>query len=452
MRPKILLVDDDRLFTEQITTLLSSEDYEISREHNSSNVIKNLRETEYDLMLLDIQMPPPDGLTLLKEILCFEKHPEIVMFSGAASLQQAADSVKLGAADFLEKPPDINRLLIVVKNCIERYRLKRENRLLKDEQLRKYEIIGDSPVVHNLKSVIRQVAGTDSRILIWGETGTGKELVASQIHYLSRRAANPLVKLNCAAIPHDLAESELFGHKKGAFTGAYQDKPGKFELADKGGLILDEIAELPPAIQSKLLRLLESSELEIIGSSQIKVIDVRLISISGIDLEKQIEAGKFRSDLYYRINTIPLRVPALRERKEDIPLLFDYFFEKLKAVSGQYERCYDSNILSILTTADWPGNIRELKNYTERLFFLAGETTISSASASDIMNQTTSTADATPFESNEKNELKLNLRRFEKNFLKTNLDRSGGNISELANRLRMDRGNLYKKLKNHGLL
>ena len=452
MKPKILLVDDDWLFTEQITSLLASEEYEISCEHDSGKVIKRLRETEYDLMLLDIQMPPPDGLTLLRNIIKFDIHPEIIMLSGAASLQQAADSVKLGAADFLEKPPDVNRLLTVIKNCCEKYRLLRENRRLKDEHLKKYEIVGNSPAVQELKTVICQVAGTDSRILIWGETGTGKELVASQIHYLSHRSANPLVKLNCAAIPHDLAESELFGHKKGAFTGAYQDKPGKFELADKGSLVLDEIAELPPALQSKLLRLLESSELEIVGASDTKTIDVRLISISGVDLEKQIEAGKFRSDLYYRINTIPLRVPPLRDRKEDIPLLFDHFFGHLKAVSGQDERGYDSEIISILATAEWHGNIRELKNFAERLFFLTSETIITAQSVSSILNQSATWNSAAPPDSIDKNQLKVSMERFERNYLKTNLDQCDGNISELAGILRMDRGNLYKKLKKHGLL
>ena len=226
-----------------------------------------LQRDKIDLILLDIQMPAPDGIELLKRISKLAEAPPVIMFSGAASLQQAADSIKLGALDFLEKPPDINRLLITVKNSLERSRLESQNRNFRQNQLSKYEIIGHSPAIDKLRETIQQVAQSDSRVLIWGETGTGKELASAQIHYLSGRSDHPLVMVNCASIPEELAESELYGHKKGAFTGAYQDKPGKFSLADKGTLVLDEITELSLSHQSKLLRALESSEIEIVGGT-----------------------------------------------------------------------------------------------------------------------------------------------------------------------------------------
>lgn len=452
MSCRILLVDDDELFTEQIAALLNPEGYTLSREHNSSKVIKRLNKNDYELVLLDIQMPAPDGLTLLKEILARELPPEVVMFSGAASLQQAADSVKLGASDFLEKPPDIARLLTVIKNSCERYRLRRENMRMKEDRLKKYEIIGQSTAIKQLKGEIRHIAPSDSRVLIQGETGTGKELAACQIHYLSNRSSGPLIKLNCAAIPPELAEAELFGYKKGAFTGAYQDKAGKFALADGGSLILDEIAELPPNLQSKLLRVLESSELEIIGGTESREIDVRLITISGSNLEGLVAQNHFRSDLFYRINTIPLNIPPLRERKADLPLLFEHFFNNLRESSGHLERTYDPSLIPFLRAHDWPGNIRELRNFVERLFFLCHEEHIGSEQAASLLTNAADYPSLPLEDKGKKNLLMTTLRQFERNFLKINYDRVGGNISELARKLGMDRGNLYKKLKNHDLL
>jgi len=452
MNCKVLLVDDDKLFTEQIASLLASESYTVISENISNNVIKQIDESEFAVVLLDIQMPPPDGMSILREILKRELRPEVVMLSGAATLQQAADSVKDCAADFIEKPPDINRLLSVVKNCCEKYALRRENIQLKNDNFKKYEIIGYSKAIHDLKDMIRQIAGTESRVLIQGETGTGKELAACQIHYRSIRARGPLVSLNCAAIPPELAESELFGHKKGAFTGAYRDKPGKFELANGGSLILDEVAELPPALQSKLLRVLESSELEVIGATAGRRVDVRLITISGKDLGPLVEQNKFRADLYYRINIIPLKIPPLRQHKEDLDLLFEHFFDKLRESSGQYRRGYDPEILPLLSAYDWPGNVRELKNYVERLFFLTNEEKISVKSASSVLARPVSLLETVSKENTEKNLLTQALNRFERNFLAIYLENTANNVSKLAEKLQMDRGNLYKKLKKYDLL
>jgi two-component system nitrogen regulation response regulator NtrX len=448
----ILIVDDDPLFTEQVASLLANENYDVTREHTSSKVISLLQQSEFAVILLDIQMPAPDGLTLLKEIIKKDSHPEIIMVSGAASLQEAADSVKIGAADFLEKPPDVKRLLTAVKNAAEKYKLKSENLLLKSEKLKKYEIIGESRIIQDLCKDIRKVAESDSNVLVWGETGTGKELAAAQIHYYSAHSSKPLVRLNCASIPAELAESELFGHKRGAFTGAYHDKKGKFEMADGGTLVLDEIAELPLPLQSKLLRVLETSELEVIGSTGTVKIDVRLISISGKDLEAEIKQGRFRSDLYYRINTIPIHIPPLRERKEDVPLLFEHFFEALKSTTGQFERNYDTDIMPLLISHSWPGNVRELRNFTERLFFMCRDQTIESGYASEMLSHLSDTADKSIEDDAGKNILTRTVNQFERSFLKTGLDQAEGNVSELAHKLGVDRGNLYRKLKKYGLL
>jgi two-component system nitrogen regulation response regulator NtrX len=448
---RVLIVDDDELFTEQVAALLKS-DYSTTREHKSSHVEKLLDESEYQVVLLDIQMPEPDGITLLRRIIKRENHPEIVMVSGAASLQEAADSIKWGASDFLEKPPDVNRLLTIIKSAVEKYNLRMENRRLKDEQLKRYQIIGESTVIRELKEVIARVAQSDSSVLVWGETGTGKELVASQIHYRSVRSSGPLIKLNCAAIPHELAESELFGHTRGAFTGATSDKDGKFSLADKGTLVLDEIAEMPINLQSKLLRVLEFSEIEKVGGSKTEKVDVRLISISARDLKEQIKAEKFRQDLFYRINTIPVHVPPLRERKEDTPLLFDHFFNVLKSKNFQPQKSYDQGIVNILMAYDWPGNVRELRNYTERLFFLCWDDYIDADFASQMLSDPGLSFESGDKSSGDKNLLTGSVEQFERSFLRINLSQVEGNVSELARRLGMDRGNLYKKLKKYNLL
>ncbi|MBD3219576.1 MAG: AAA domain-containing protein, partial [candidate division Zixibacteria bacterium] len=348
--------------------------------------------------------------------------------------------------------PDVNRLLTIIKGAVEKYNLRIENRRLKEEQLKRYRIVGESAVIRELREVIAIVAQSDSSVLVWGETGTGKELVASQIHYHSARSSGPLVKLNCAAIPHELAESEFFGHTRGAFTGAASDKEGKFSLADKGTLVLDEIAEMPINLQSKLLRVLESSEIEKVGGSKTEKVNVRLISISVRDLEEQIKAEEFRQDLFYRINTIPVHVPPLRERKEDIPLLFDHFFNALKSKNFQPQKSYDQGIVNILMAYDWPGNVRELRNYTERLFFLCRDDYIEVDFASQMLSDPGLSFETRDRPAGDKNLLTGSVEQFERSFLRINLSQVEGNVSELARRLGMDRGNLYKKLKKYNLL
>ena len=449
MISKILIVDDDPLFTEQIAAILTRENYPVVREHKSARVMDLLQRENIDLILLDIQMPAPDGIELLKRIKKMENSPAVIMFSGAASLQQAADSIKLGALDFLEKPPDVNRLLITLKNSLERSRLERENRNFRNSQLSRFEIIGKSPAIVTVRETIRQVAKTDSRILIWGETGTGKELAAAQIHYNSRRSDRALVMVNCASIPEELAESELYGHKKGAFTGAYQDKPGKFTLADNGTLVLDEITELSLNHQSKLLRALESAEIEIVGGTATQKVDVRLISISGKNIEDLAAQRKFREDLYYRINTIPIHIPPLRERREDIQLLTDHFFNDCNnRFLSDKPVTYTPDLIARLTAYDWPGNIRQLKNCIERMIIMARGEVVRARDAEAVFGDTQDNSALM----DDDNPLKNAVNNFERSFLKTHLDKTSGNIAELAKILNLDRGNLYKKLKKYNLV
>lgn len=453
MTGKILLIDDDRAFAGQLGRLLEAEKYQVTCLSDSASAVGTIKNDDFQLVLLDINMPSPDGLEILGQVMTMPEHPEVIMLSGESSLQQAADSVKLGASDFLEKPPDIGRLLASVRGCLDKYRIKAENRGFRRGFLDKYAIIGQSAPMTELRRQIEMVAETESRVLIWGETGTGKELVANQIHYRSGRAGNPLVKLNCAAIPSELAESELFGHKKGAFTGANSDKPGKFELACDGSLVLDEIAELPLALQSKLLRVLETGEVEPLGAKQSLQVDVFTISISGKDLAIEVEKGNFRADLFYRINTFPIHVPALRDRKEDIPLLFEHFFNRLRKKNDRFEKGYPPEINDLLYCADWPGNVRELRNYCERLFFLSGRGDVDIETARKLMAGDMSFSDdSMTAKKSAKNLLTRTVDDFERNFLTVNLNQVEGNVAELARRLRMDRGNLYKKLKKHELL
>ena len=453
MTGKILLIDDDRAFARQLGRLLEAEKYQVTCLSDSASAVSTIKNDDFQLVLLDINMPSPDGIEILGQVIEMPENPEVIMLSGESSLQQAADSVKLGASDFLEKPPDIGRLLASVRSSLDKYRIKAENRSFRQGFIDRYAIIGQSVSIAELKRQIAMVAETGSRVLIWGETGTGKELVANQIHYRSRRAGKPLVKLNCAAIPADLAESELFGHKKGAFTGANTDKPGKFELADSGSLVLDEIAELPLGLQSKLLRVLETNEVEPLGGRKPVVVDVFTISISGKDLGAEVEKGNFRADLFYRINTIPVHVPPLRERKEDIPLLFDHFFNRLREKNNRFEKIYPPEINELLCAGDWPGNVRELKNYCERLFFLSGRYDVDIETARKLMaGEISFSDDSKPLKSSGKNLLTRTVDDFERNFLAVNLNQVEGNVAELARRLQVDRGNLYKKLKKHELL
>ncbi len=447
----IFVVDDDRYLRDELVILLEKADYTVSAHESISSCRNELAQRTPLLILLDIQLPDGNGVEFLKEIRNMEHYPEIVMISGAASLQEAADSVKLGAADFLEKPFEPQRLLSIVRNCVEIARLKQANARHIQDKLSEFEIVGESSVTREIIEQIKQIANIDARVLITGESGTGKELVAGQIHFRSRRALGPFVKINCSAMPHDLIESELFGHEKGAFTGAIGKRQGKFAAADGGSLLLDEIGDMPVTSQPKLLRTLETGVIEPIGSADSISIDVRLISSSNRNLDDLLRRGEFRSDLLYRINTIPIHLSPLRDRREDIPILANHFLTLLASQNIETATKFDDGVMELLIAHDWPGNVRELRNVIERAFYMSTDGKITSDQTRTFLDNKDDTI-APDANTNEHNRLTSAVAQFERSYLKSELREVDGNVSRLAKKLQMDRGNLYRKLKKLGLL
>jgi two-component system nitrogen regulation response regulator NtrX len=446
----IFIVDDDKLLREELTHILTQEGHSVDTFETIAECRDALIERSPLVLLLDIQLPDGNGVEFLKEIVSRQSHPEIIMVSGAASLQEAADSIKIGATDFLEKPFEPQRLLSVVSSGIRIARLKQLNSRLIESRLEEYEIVGDSAAMGKLKDQICQIAGTEARVLITGESGTGKELAAGQIHYLSGRSGAPFVKLNCSALPSELVESELFGHAKGAFTGAIRSRQGRFVKADGGTLLLDEIGDMPLGIQPKLLRVIETGEVEAVGSIDSVKVDIRLVSSTNRDIEMLAEQGKFRSDLLYRINAVPINLPALREHREDIPQLVDHFLERLSAKDPSSHKHFDASAIDVLISNDWPGNVRQLKNVTERLYYTVSGDHITADAVRQCLGDKEFVPDDDAAEG--ANRLASAVSHFEKSFLKLELEKAGGNITQLAERLGMDRGNLYRKLKKIGLL
>jgi len=451
-RTDIFFVDDDDLFREELMHIFDREGYRAEAFGSLAACRHALRDHTPLVMLLDIQLPDGNGVEFLREVVSREDHPEVVMVSGAASLHEAADSVKHGAADYLEKPFESHRLLSVLKSCLKIATLKNANRRLIESHLAEYEIIGESQVIQRLKEQIKQIADTDARVLITGESGTGKELVAGQIHYRSGRSQSAYVKVNCSALPSELVESELFGHEKGAFTGALRSREGKFSLANGGTLLLDEIGDMPLELQPKLLRVIETSEIEPVGGSSVTSVDVRLISSTNHDIEKLSSEGKFRSDLLYRINAVPIKIHPLREHADDIPLLLDHFLDKLHFKNPHVQKQFDSEAVSSLVTYGWPGNVRELKNVVERLFFTTHEDLITREDVNLCIGEGADDCSEIEPATSGGNRLSSAVNHFERSFLKMELKKSDGNITQLAERLQMDRGNLYRKLKRLGLL
>ena len=449
-RVDIYVVDDDKLLREELIHILTQESYSVEAFETIAACRDSLRDKTPLVLLLDIQLPDGNGVEFLKEIVSHRSHSEVIMVSGAASLQEAADSMKIGATDFLEKPFEPQRLLSVVGSGIRIATLKQLNSKLIESRLEEYEIIGDSAAMGRLRDQICRIADTDARVLITGESGTGKELVAGQIHYLSGRSGAPFVKLNCSALPSELVESELFGHTKGAFTGAVRSRKGRFVKADGGTLLLDEIGDMPPGIQPKLLRVIETGEVEAVGAVDSVKVDVRLVSSTNRDIEAVAEQGKFRSDLLYRINTVPINVPALREHREDIPQLVDHFLDRLSAKEPSGREHFDAGAIDALISNDWPGNVRQLRNVIERLHYTVSGEHITADAVNACLGDKELEPDDEDVDGT--NRLSSAVSHFERGFLKLELEKAGGNITRLAERLGMDRGNLYRKLKKIGLL
>ena len=372
--PDILIIDDEKAIRKTLTEILSFEGYKIEEAADGEEGFKKFKEKTYDLVLCDIKMPKLDGIEFLQK--AGEVNPDVpvIMISGHGNIETAVEAVKKGAYDFISKPPDLNRLLITIRNAMDKSSLVMETKVLKRKVSRVQEMIGDSAPIRKIKETIEKVAPTDARILITGENGVGKELVARWIHEKSNRASGPLVEVNCAAIPSELIESELFGHEKGSFTSAIKQRIGKFESANGGSLFLDEIGDMSASAQAKVLRALQEGKITRVGADKDISVDVRVIAATNKDLLKAVEAKNFRLDLYHRLSVILIHVPSLNERRDDIPLLVDQFLTDICSDYGIAKKVIDTDAIKLLQQYNWTGNIRELRNVVERLIILSGKT------------------------------------------------------------------------------
>ena len=450
MSHRVLVVDDEQGIRAALGQLLEYEGYEVRSESNAPAGIATFEKWRPHLVFLDVKMAGMDGLEGLKRMRQIDSTASVVMISGHATIQTAVEATQLGAYDILEKPLDTDRILVLLRNALQHVSLQEENARLRETIESRFEIVGKSYAIRALTSQIEKVAVTPARVLITGDNGTGKELVARAIHRLSPRNNKPFVEVNCAAIPSELIESELFGHMKGSFTGAVGDRAGKFEQADKGTLFLDEIGDMSLAAQAKVLRVLQDGEVTRIGGTKQHRVDVRVLAATNKNLEEEIAENRFREDLFYRLNVLPLHVPPLRERREDIPLLAQHFVNQLSQRDGAPSRTLDSTALEVLQRFDWPGNVRELRNAIERVMILAAGPRITGADVTRLTG-------AKPPDASGLGSL-LEVKTYEefKNaaeraFLLHKLREMDWNVSETARVLDMPRSNLYKKIERYGL-
>ena len=369
---KILIIDDERSIRNTLKDILEFEKHTVSLVENGKQGLEILENETFDLIFSDIKMPEMDGIELLNALVEKGIETPIVMISGHGNIETAVESIKKGAFDFIEKPIDLNRLLVTVRNALNKSKLVVETKTLKKKIVQKYQMIGQSSAIEKVRQMIERVAPTDARVLITGENGTGKEVVARLLYENSNRVSAPFVEVNCAAIPSELIESELFGHEKGSFTSAVKQRIGKFEQADNGTIFLDEIGDMSLSAQTKVLRVLQENELSRVGSDKNIKVNVRVFAATNKDLKKEIENGAFREDLYHRLNVIPIHVPALDERKDDIPLLVEHFAELISSEQGIATKKFDEKAVQSLQSRNWTGNIRELRNVVERLIILGG--------------------------------------------------------------------------------
>jgi len=372
--PKILIIEDEAAIRRVLTKILSEENdtYKVEEAEDGQQGLEKIKNDDYDLVLCDIKMPKMDGVEVLEAVKKIKPEIPMVMISGHGDLETAINTMRLGAFDYISKPPDLNRLLNTVRNALDRKQLVVENKILKKKVSKNYEMIGQSDAINHIKEIIEKVAQTDARVLITGPNGTGKELVAHQLHEKSERSNAPLIEVNCAAIPSELIESELFGHVKGAFTSAVKDRAGKFEAADGGTIFLDEIGDMSLSAQAKVLRALQESMITRVGADKDIKVNVRVVAATNKDLKKEIEEGRFREDLYHRLAVILIKVPALNDRRDDIPLLINHFTEKIASEQGNTQKKFSDDAIALLKEYDWTGNIRELRNVIERLIILGG--------------------------------------------------------------------------------
>ncbi|MBA3466036.1 MAG: sigma-54-dependent Fis family transcriptional regulator [Gemmatimonadaceae bacterium] len=450
MSRRILVIDDEQGIRAALGQLLEFEGYEVRTVANATDGIAEYLKWKPQLVFLDVKMAGMDGLEALKRIRELDPTATVVIISGHATIRTAVEATQLGAYEILEKPLDTDRILVMLRNALSHLDLQEENSRLRDSIDAPFEIVGKTPVIRALMEKIDKVAATPARVLITGENGTGKELVARALHRKSPRAAKPFVEVNCAAIPGELIESELFGHMKGSFTGAIADRAGKFEQANKGTLFLDEIGDMSLAAQAKVLRVLQDNVITRIGGAKPISVDVRVIAATNKTLETEIAAGKFREDLYYRLNVVPIHVPTIRERREDIPMLAQYFSATLSAREGIPPRTFTADALEHLSALDWPGNVRELRNTVERLLILAPESQIAARDIDRLAGQRAldDVGLATLTQCKTFEEFKDAAERA---FLLGKLREFDWNVSETARAVEMPRSNLYKKIERYSL-
>jgi two-component system nitrogen regulation response regulator NtrX len=449
MYPLILIVDDEATILQSLSGILSDEGYDTLTASNGYEALKIIEEESPDLVLLDIWMPGMDGIETLREIKRTNPFLQVIIISGHGTIETAVKATKLGGYDFIEKPLSIENVVVTINNALNFQRLEEENRYLRKKTLEKHSITGNSPPIQSLKKQLAVAAPTNAWVLITGENGTGKELVARTIHQMSGRANKPLIDVNCAAIPDELIESELFGHEKGAFTGAPTRKRGKFEVADKGTIFLDEIGDMSLKTQAKILRILQEQKFERVGGSRTLTVDVRVLAASNKELEGEIERGTFREDLFYRLNVIPIAVPPLRNRSEDIPLLIETFLRQYAEEGHCGQKTIAPRAMKHLRAYSWPGNVRELKNLVERLAIMTESDVIDEDDIPPSYKGEKSTTTSVEFLG--KPSLKDARMAFEKAYILQKLADNGNNISQAADAIGIERSHLYKKMKALGL-
>ncbi len=450
MPPRILVVDDEQGIRAALGQLLEYEGYDVRTVKSATEGLTEFEKWRPELVFMDVKMAGMDGIEALRRIKQIDPSVSVVMISGHATIQTAVEATQLGAYDILEKPLDTDRILVLLRNALQHVTLQEENARLRETIEARYEMVGKSYAIRALIDQIEKIGATPARVLITGENGTGKELVARAIHRMSPRAQRPFVEVNCAAIPSELIESELFGHMKGSFTGAVADRAGKFEQAHTGTLFLDEIGDMSLSAQAKVLRVLQDGEVTRIGGTKNTKVDVRVLAATNKRLEDEIAANRFREDLFYRLNVVPLHVPPLRERRDDIPLLAQYFLQQFAQRDGVPPRGIDEGALKALQIMEWPGNVRELRNTIERLLILASGSRIAAADVHRLSG-------ARPAETAGLGSL-LDSKTFEefkhaaeRAFLVAKLREYDWNVSETARLLDMPRSNLYKKIEKYGL-
>src|SRR5438477_968392 len=439
--PRILIVDDEPRIRQSLKGVFEDEGFTTDAVATGEECLEKFAEDTYDLVLLDIWLPGADGLETLRKLRQKSPATHIIMISGHATIATAVTATKLGAYDFIEKPLSLEHILLIARNALSHRRLEQANDLLRHQLEERFNIVGESIPVKALRKQIAIVAPTNSRVLIYGESGTGKELVSRNIHFMSNRANAPFVEVNCAAIPEELIESELFGHTKGSFTGACDAKKGKFELADGGTLFLDEIADMSFKPEAKVLRALEEQSFQPIGAPAGVRVDVRVITATNKNLQNEIAAGRFREDLFYRLNVIPFFVAPLRDRREDIPILAQYFIRVFCAEHGRGPKDFSSEAQDMLVDYSWPGNVRELRNEIERLVIMVQDGVIQDNDLS-VPNTTSSTRASTLHEAR---------AQYEREFILSKLKENNWNISQAARLLGLERSYLYRKMKAYGI-